>query len=292
MSANAKIVDPVPGNSTLVRPRFSPGLLLRDDDLRQGVDYTRDLSRLLFRSLFGCGVICGLAVETRLACGKLVVTVDRGIGLTCLGDPVEVPKPTLITIDPTCGKELPPRLWVILCRTEKCCAPRTAVCSCEDEDASSVCTREHEGFEIHIREDRLECACGCPEPAAPPTPRKKSVARAAALAVAPNPKPASSRVQQSVTAPTPTESCWCADPCSPCYEDHYAGECGCECCDCECVVLALLTRQAGDPKTGEPDTWKADHRVRRFVRPVLMRDPQVWKEQNPDKDPCQKSESV
>ena len=35
MSANAKVVDAVKGNATLVRPRFSPGLLLRDDDLTQ-----------------------------------------------------------------------------------------------------------------------------------------------------------------------------------------------------------------------------------------------------------------
>ena len=63
MNANANIVDQVTGSSTLVRPRFSPGLLLRDDDLKVGVDYTRELSRLMFRSLFGCGVICGLKVE-------------------------------------------------------------------------------------------------------------------------------------------------------------------------------------------------------------------------------------
>jgi hypothetical protein len=36
------------------------------------------------------------------------------------------------------------------------------------------------------------------------------------------------------------------------------------------VLLARLER----PDPAEPD-WIADHRVRRFVRPVLMRDPQV-----------------
>src|SRR5580765_1349712 len=106
MNANAKIVEPATGRSGLVRPRFSPGLLLRDDDLRQGVEYTRDLSRLLFRSLFGCGVICGLVVERKVECGKLIVTVNDGIGLTCLGDPVQVPKPVSLTIDPTCGKKI------------------------------------------------------------------------------------------------------------------------------------------------------------------------------------------
>jgi hypothetical protein len=44
---------------SLIRPTYSPGLLLEDDDLTAGVSYTRGLTQLLFRSLFGCGVICG-----------------------------------------------------------------------------------------------------------------------------------------------------------------------------------------------------------------------------------------
>lgn len=290
MSATAKIVDPVTGHSTLVRPRFSPGLLLRDDDLRQGVEYTRDLSRLLFRSLFGCGVVCGLVVEPRVECGKLIVTVNSGVGLTCLGDPVEVPRPVSVTIDPTCGKAVPDPLWVILCRTEKCCAPRSAVCSCEDDEASTACTREHEGFEIHVVGERMDCACGCPEPeltrssaqAKKKTASKRSTARSGTITE-------SSSITGDSTRSTDTETCWCADPCSPCYHDHYMGECGCECCDCECVVLARLDG-VPDAKTGQIAEWKPDHSVRRFVRPVLMRDPQVWKEKNPDTDPCKKLE--
>ena len=81
MNANANIVKQVEGKSTLVRPRFSTGLLLRDDDLTVGVDYTRELSRLLFQSLFGCGVVCGLRVSVTLECGKLLVTVPWLDGL-------------------------------------------------------------------------------------------------------------------------------------------------------------------------------------------------------------------
>lgn len=287
MSVTAKIVDPVKGHATLVRPRFSPGLLLRDDDLRQGVEYTRDLSRLLFRSLFGCGVVCGLVVETKVECGKLIVTTNAGIGLTCLGDPVQVPRPVSMTIDPTCGKPIPDPLWVILCRTEKCCAPRTAVCSCEEEDSSSVCTREQEGYELRIIEERLDCACGCPEPPVPSSAEVKK--KAAAGTKAARTSTDAQRSTMNRLAAQPHESCWCADPCSPCYNDHYMGECGCECCDCECVVLARLVG-VPDPKTREIVEWKPDHSVRRFVRPVLMRDPQVWKEMNPGADPCKAPE--
>ena len=68
-----------PGTSTLVRAKFGPGMLLQHEDLEQLNLYTRDLSRLMFQSLFGCGVICGLVVGTKEDCGKLNVTVGAGV---------------------------------------------------------------------------------------------------------------------------------------------------------------------------------------------------------------------
>ena len=52
-------------------------MLLEDEDLNAGVSYTRDLTRILFKSLFGCGVICGLVVGAKRTCngGKLEITV-------------------------------------------------------------------------------------------------------------------------------------------------------------------------------------------------------------------------
>ena len=111
-----------------------------------------------------------------------------------------------------------------------------------------MCTRERKGFEIRIMRNRPQCTCSCQEPDADDNP----------MAV-------------------PDDECWCVNPEHPCYEDHYAGKCGCDCedcanCDCDCVLLARLDRISDDP---ENPVWKADHRVRRFVRPMLMRDPQV-----------------
>jgi hypothetical protein len=273
MTANANVVDLVKGKSTLVRPRYSPGLLLRDDDLKVGVDYTRELSRLLFRSLFGCGVVCGLEVSAELQCGKLVVTVRSGVALSGIGDPIYVPEDTNVIVDPTCGKDIPPKLWVILCRTDKCCAPRSTVCGCEEEDSPSVCTREQETFEIRlVKVEPDDCACMCPE----------------------QPIPQASGTSDGPPNAAPSE-CWCADPCA-CLKNHYAGECDCQCCDVDCVVLAVLTDMSRDPAnpnaaggTGAGTTtnpWVPNHSVRRFVRPVLMRDPVVFKEQNPGVDPC------
>ena len=267
MSANDKLIaPPVTGASTLARPKFSPGLLLRDDDLSAGVDYTRNLSRLMFRSLFGCGVICGLKVDSWVECGKLMVTVESGVGLTCNGDPVQVSKQQKMAIDPTCGKTIPDTIWVTLCRTEKCCAPRTAACAGDDGEGGSVCTREQDGFEIRlVKVPPKDCIC---EELPLPNPQRVP----------------------------PDSACWCADPCQKCHRLHYGGLCGCECCDGDCIVLAVLNKSAGQQEgKSEDDTgasdgkqveWIANHSVRRFVRPVLMRDPVVHGEQYPDDEPC------
>ena len=230
------------GTSTLVRARFGPGMLLRHDDLEQLNTYTRELSSLLFRSLFGCGVVCGLIVEPKEdECGNTIVTVSPGLALDCSGYPVQLPAPQSLTIDAHC-KDTP--LWVVLCGTSKCCVPRTPVCTSDDEESASVCTRERDGFEIRIVSD-AKCACGCPD---------------------------------AVYRDLPENKCQCANPALPCYTKHYAGECPCssgekaECC-CDCILLARLER----PYENQP--LQASHAVRRFVRPVLMRDPQTHKEE-------------
>ena len=55
-------------------------------------------------------------------------------------------------------------LWVVLCGTEKCCAPRTSVCASDEDESPSVCTRERDGYEIRIVRNRPHCVCSCPEP--------------------------------------------------------------------------------------------------------------------------------
>lgn len=249
MSGTNDTINSVPGLSTLVRPRFGPGMLLQHEDLEELTGYSRELNRLLLRSLFGCGVVCGLVVETSEKCGKGYILVGAGVAIDCAGDLIHVPKDQKVAIDEHCDPELKAPLWVVLCRTSKCCAPRTSMCA--DDDTTSMCTREREGYEIRVMRKAPTCACGCSEP------NEKKYHY--------------------------DDDCWCVDPMLPCYEDHYAGKCGCTCqecaggrCDCDCVLLARLDREQDDKKN---DVWVADHRVRRFVRPVLMRDPQVYLEE-------------
>jgi len=231
------------GPSTLVRAQFGPGMLLQHEDLNALNTYTRDLSRLLFRSFFGCGVICGLKVEVKEDCGMVFLTVEAGIALDCSGDPIQVPKDTRFPIDEDCdpNEPLSGTFWVVLCGKVRQCAPRTSMCASDDDETPSTPTRERDEFEIRVVPDRPECACGCPEPEDDPVPVE--------------------------------DDCQYADPDDPCFEKHYDGICGCECgndcsdSNCKCVLLARI-------KKNEDDTdWTVEHRVRRFIRPVLMRDP-------------------
>ncbi len=161
MSTTKVTISSVKGTSTLVRARFGPGMLLQHEDLEQLNTYTRELSRLLFRSFFGCGVVCGLVVDARTKYDKVIVTVTSGLALDCTGDPVYVPKDQSLTLADDYDSWLPRWLWVILCGNTKCCAPRTPVCASDDDESPSVCTRERDGFEIRIVSELPKCICGC-----------------------------------------------------------------------------------------------------------------------------------
>jgi hypothetical protein len=260
-------IPTVKGLSTLVRPRFGPGMLLQHDDLDLLTDYTRELNRLLFRSLFGCGVICGLEVNYKENCGLETITVDAGIGLVCSGDPVYVPRQQTVILDENCADITDKELWVVLCGTSKACSPRPSMCASDDEEMGSSATRERDGFEIRVVPDRPKCACFCE----PPKKKKETTGTAGTADGATS--------QDTTKEGTRADPCLCVNPEDPCYKDHYDGVCGCACeggdgC-CDCIVLARLIKQDDDAIK-----WKPDHSVRRFIRPVLMRDPAPPRDKN------------
>jgi hypothetical protein len=252
MSGNNDLLVKIKGPSTLERAKFGPGMLLRHDDLEQLNIYPRELSRLLFRSLFGCGVVCGLVVQPpEDKCDKIWVRVSSGLALDCSGDPIHVPKDSeWLAFDPEKCKDN--KVYVVLCGTVTGCSPRTSACASDDEESSPTPSREKDGYEIRIVRDLRGCVCAClEEPAKEP---------------APNPTRAPAPVKEP-------ETCLCANPKLKCYEAHYAGKCGCDAgkdcdCCCDCVVLARLDKS-------DNGKWTVYHGVRRFVRPVLMRDPAV-----------------
>ncbi|MES0199840.1 hypothetical protein [Mesorhizobium sp. M0011] len=170
------LAGPSTGLSGLARPTYSPGQLLEDEDLTAAVDYTRNLTRLLFRSLFGCGVICGLKVEGKPICKgqKLSVQIKRGLGLDCGGNPIEVPRDLTLEFDPGCDP-FPKSIWVVACHTCQPCRSRETACS-HDDDATCVKTRLQDGYKIKLYPGSAvpppgvcycgggevdDCGCGC-----------------------------------------------------------------------------------------------------------------------------------
>ncbi|HJQ36743.1 MAG TPA: hypothetical protein VKB93_06370 [Thermoanaerobaculia bacterium] len=252
MSGNNDLLTKIKGTSGLERARFGPGMLLRHDDLEQLNIYPRELSRLLFRSLFGCGVVCGLVVPPpEDKCDRIWIQVRSGLALDCSGNPIHVPKDTEpFSFDPAKCKDN--RVYVVLCGTVTGCSPRTSACASDDEESSPAPSREKDGYEIRIVRDLRGCICACLE------------------------EPATEPAQNPATGvPAREDKCLCVDPTLKCYQAHYAGKCcddvdngkgnDCGCC-CDCVLLARLDKS-------DNGKWTVSHGVRRFVRPVLMRDP-------------------
>jgi hypothetical protein len=258
--------------SVLERPRYSPGLILEDSDLTAAVDYTRELNRLMFRSLFGCGVICGLDVSVKVDC-DLVVTVSPGLALDGCGDPLQLTGRAAINLGKRagvlvdCGSQDPPKhtdFWVIACSKEKACAPRSLVCDCDDLDCGTQTTRIRSGVEISVVFEPPGCACGC------------------GLFVRSTDAGELDRIADALLNPAKAyleagDGGYGQPGCEECHDAHNndpacAADCGCgTACSCGCcVLLAWVHRFPNEP---EP-RWVPLHAgVRRFVRPALICDP-------------------
>lgn len=269
-----KLPDPVKGKSSLIRPVFSPGLLLQDNDLTDTVDYMRNMTRLLFRSFFGCGVVCGLKVVAAEECGKLKIAVAKGVALDCEGNPIEIPSGSNIDVDLTCSVAPPTQLWVAVRRIELTCGMREIMCAPEDDETTSAATRNRDGYEIKLFSEQPKCVCGC---ASTESPNGGATGRCCQDEATANNATSQTQVASAEAAATSDggnktglgcHGC-CGGEIDPCYKAHYEGEC--ECCDGYWVLLAKVEKKK--PSPSEDEKWLADHSVRRFVRPCLIKDP-------------------
>jgi hypothetical protein len=198
----------VNGASQLVRPSYSPGLMLQDDDLKQAVDYTRDLSRLLFKNLFGCGVVCGFKITLDTGPCNGQVVIQPGVAIDGHGDPVELRDPQRIDL----GTDMPDETWITIRRRDIHCLKRDLACAADDDDTAMVTTRIRDGYEIRLVRTRPDKACSCIR-------------------------------KEDATQTTPRQAQGPED--DPCYRAHYAGECSCGCgAGSDDVVLARLYRNA------------------------------------------------
>jgi hypothetical protein len=265
--SNEKPIAAIQGTGTLVKPLFSRGLLLEDEDLTAGVTYTRDLVRLMFRSLFGCGVICGLKVSADPDChnSRIKVTVTKGLGLDCFGNPIEVKRDETLTYDPEC-KPFVPELWVLACYRENPCRPKDATCAA-DEESQVVQTRTHGGYELSLVSARPKCACSC-EPAEQPPPSDECCGGAVRT---PQPAPPAAPARPAQPAPGAMQVVAGAadraklDYCE-CYRKHYEFHCDCD-CGCKCIVIGKIKVVLSGDQLKEVEV---DSRVVRYIRPALI----------------------
>ncbi len=266
----AQPLDCKPGSSGIERPLFSPGLLLEDEDLTAGVTYTRDLSRLLFRSLFGCGVICGLEVTGTLICKRqqLRVSVGPGLALDGGGNPIHVTKSLQLTTPRDCNV-LPEWVWVVVCYKELGCHSRDIACS-PDADSQTAKTRAVDAYEFKLYEKPPACACACgKDPKTPREPRPPRDCCDELLEEDSQSADQTTQTQISAAGGAAAEP----DPCD-CYKGHYEAT-TCVDCGCSCVVIAKVSTKTdsnGKPivmtETAEIGT-KVDTSVRRWIRPML-----------------------
>lgn len=267
--------NPVMG--VLTRPRYSPGLILEDADLTAAVDYTRELNRLLFRSLFGCGVICGFQIGLRKDCG-LEVLVSPGLGLDGCGDPLQLVQQASIQLGRKDGvlpaePDGPPErvrdFWVIACAAEKNCQPRALVCDSDELDGSTQATRTRLAVEVSVSFEPPQCVCGCGKF----DPRADS--RTLALQ-------AEELMQDHGRGGRALEDRrhYCGNDPHHCHEAHYTNadcpaDCGCgTACSCGCCILLGWVHWYEPDNDGERPGWRVLQRgVRRFIRPCLIDDP-------------------
>ena len=245
---------------SLERPLYSPGLLLEDEDLNSGVAYTRRLTQMLFNALFGCGVICGLRVKGTPGCNgqRLEVTVERGLALDCMGNPIEVPTAQTLTYDLDC-KDPPEAVWVVACYVEKACGPREVSCG-HDESSGREMTRTRQGFEIKLYGERPDDACGCkktrletPDPdgrCCPPSGTNADI----------RPSSTADAAAGATNSETVEEDC---------YKDHVDGVCSC-CCGCDCVIIGRLVVENRENFGTAVITAAYPDPYVRYIKPVLL----------------------
>lgn len=275
MSTVKELVEPKKGTSTLVRPRFSPGLLLQDSDLNSAVDYGRSLLQLMLRNLFGCGVICGYGVTATVdTCNILRVTVASGLALDCLGNPIELNTSQTLEVACKCAPDLPCEIWVAIRRRECNSSPREVSCTPEDNTSATVCTRICDGYEIRLFTELPECVCGC---ACKPTSGPPSDGCCSSASTERTPEELK-RLERLKLRQQKWEECdeeerkqrfrEMQSGARGCDQDHRQGVCNCSCC-CDWVLLAELV--CCEDK-GEKRRYLVDHSVRRYIRPVLSFD--------------------
>jgi hypothetical protein len=227
--------DSVSGLGSLERPHYAAGQLLEADDLNAAVDYTRDLVRIILRSLIGCGVICGFDITAEKGNDmSLTIAIGPGLALDAAGNLIEIRKSESIRFECT---EAGMQFWLTVCYNQKACSPREAACG-DDDSASMVHARIHEGFVIEASTKKPDGACMI--------------------------EPPSKDIREHYLAKLKNNAC-----AKECICDETPG-CG-DRCPCNCVVLGVVTvgNTTADTKTDLANRCNVQIMPRRLYTALL-----------------------
>jgi hypothetical protein len=189
----------------------------------------------------------------------LKVTVQKGLALDCMGNPIEVPSPQVLEYELDC--DVPPKdVWVVACYNEKSCRPRELSCAYDGADDRAM-TRYKQGFEIKLYGERPDDACHCDDakPDRPKGPQgNKRCCPPEEETTADAAQEQADRMRYEIRAQSGLKEC---------YLDHMLGKCDCG-CGCNCVVIGKFKidreRDFGDVK------FTPDYSPVRRIRPMLI----------------------
>ena len=175
--------------------KFTDGMLVTADDLNAAMHYPLTVAQVLFRSYFGCGIVCGLEVTDPNGEGKqgaggeaayaqqgaspgsepkrgFVVEIARGAALGCDGYPVELCEKVKLDLSPDpCGCPITatvPRFIAIKRETAPEAPARSCGCGPAAGDSGQQCSRVRDHVVIQAFEEQHLpkgiCMQGLPKP--------------------------------------------------------------------------------------------------------------------------------
>lgn len=142
----------------IVSPVFTDGMVVTAGDLDRAMHYPVELFQALFGAYFGCGVVCGYAVERYPArddnCDdKWCVVIHPGTALDCAMHPLKICDCVKLCLEPDpcfCG-EFPTQLCIAIRRCTAPEGPRDDVEACDsDSKSGKVYRRSREYVEIKV----------------------------------------------------------------------------------------------------------------------------------------------
>ena len=141
--------------ASVQKVRYTDGMLVTAEDLDVAMRYPVDVFRVLARSFFGCGIVCGL--EMKIASendpGNYLVKISKGVALDCYGNPIELCQDITLDLSPEpCHDNTQlEKLCIAVRLTDSLEQPRPQdECTPNASSGNYQCTRIREQIQIKV----------------------------------------------------------------------------------------------------------------------------------------------